>query len=150
MPSARSSQSFQVTTILKSSRCTTSSLNLAYELFTVHTSHSLSQRAHAGLASEPGWCMDECLKGYRRSSKGCTGRPSIAAEKLPRALVLQALSTVRSERMLMEQLDYAAQHAMARRRSLPKSSSAICRCDWRRFHSPQSARAASIEPWMLG
>lgn len=35
-----------------------------------------------------------------------TGRPSIAPEKLLRALVLQALYTVRSERMLMEQLDY--------------------------------------------
>jgi transposase len=35
-----------------------------------------------------------------------TGRPSIAPEKLLRALLLQALSSVRSERMLMEQLDY--------------------------------------------
>lgn len=34
------------------------------------------------------------------------GRPSIAPEKLLRALVLQALYTVRSERMLMEQLNY--------------------------------------------
>jgi transposase len=35
-----------------------------------------------------------------------TGRPSIAPEKLLRALLLQALYSVRSERMLMEQLDY--------------------------------------------
>jgi transposase len=34
------------------------------------------------------------------------GRPSIAPEKLLRALLLQVLYTVRSERMLMEQLDY--------------------------------------------
>src|SRR5712664_26695 len=34
------------------------------------------------------------------------GRPSIAAEKLLRALLLQVLYTVRSERLLMEQLDY--------------------------------------------
>jgi transposase len=34
------------------------------------------------------------------------GRPSIAPEKLLRALLLQILSTVRSERLLMEQLDY--------------------------------------------
>jgi transposase len=34
------------------------------------------------------------------------GRPSIAPEKLLRALVLQVLYTVRSERMLMEQLEY--------------------------------------------
>ena len=34
------------------------------------------------------------------------GRPSIAPEKLVRALLLQVLYTVRSERMLMEQLDY--------------------------------------------
>jgi transposase len=35
-----------------------------------------------------------------------TGRPSIAPERLLRALLLQVLYTVRSERMLMEQLDY--------------------------------------------
>jgi transposase len=34
------------------------------------------------------------------------GRPSIAPEKLLRALLLQCLYSVRSERMLMEQLDY--------------------------------------------
>ena len=35
-----------------------------------------------------------------------TGRPSIAPERLLRALLLQILYTVRSERQLMEQLDY--------------------------------------------
>jgi transposase len=35
-----------------------------------------------------------------------TGRPPIAPEKLLRAVLLQALSSARSERMLMEQLDY--------------------------------------------
>src|ERR1700716_553365 len=35
-----------------------------------------------------------------------TGRPSIAPEKLVRALLLQALYSVRSERQLMEQMDY--------------------------------------------
>ena len=35
-----------------------------------------------------------------------TGRPSIAPEKLLRALLLQVLYAVRSERMLMEQLNY--------------------------------------------
>src|SRR5579871_5928348 len=34
------------------------------------------------------------------------GRPSIAPEKLLRALLIQILYTVRSERMLMEQLQY--------------------------------------------
>src|SRR5207253_10163652 len=34
------------------------------------------------------------------------GRPSIPPEQLLRALLLQVLYTVRSERMLMEQLDY--------------------------------------------
>src|SRR5580658_3400173 len=34
------------------------------------------------------------------------GRPSIAPEKLLRALLVQVLYTVRSERMLMEQLQY--------------------------------------------
>ena len=36
-----------------------------------------------------------------------TGRPSIAPEKLLRALLLQVLYSVRSERMLMEQVDYS-------------------------------------------
>lgn len=35
-----------------------------------------------------------------------SGRPSIAPEKLLRALLLQVLYTVRSERLLMEQLAY--------------------------------------------
>src|SRR5438128_2831847 len=35
------------------------------------------------------------------------GRPSIAPEKLLRAFLLQALYSVRSERLLMEQLDYS-------------------------------------------
>ena len=35
-----------------------------------------------------------------------TGRPSIPPEKLLRALLLQALFSVRRERLLMEQLDY--------------------------------------------
>src|SRR6185295_9154740 len=35
-----------------------------------------------------------------------TGRPSIPPEKLLRALLLQALYTIRSERQLMEQLEY--------------------------------------------
>ena len=35
-----------------------------------------------------------------------TGGPSIAPEKLLRALLLQVLYTVRSERLLMEQLEY--------------------------------------------
>lgn len=34
-----------------------------------------------------------------------TGRPSIAPEKLLRALLLQVLYTIRSERLLMEQLN---------------------------------------------
>jgi transposase len=35
-----------------------------------------------------------------------TGRPSVAPEKLLRALLLQVLYSIRSERLLMEQLDY--------------------------------------------
>ena len=35
------------------------------------------------------------------------GRPSIAPEKLLRALLLQAIYSIRSERQLMEQLDYS-------------------------------------------
>ena len=34
------------------------------------------------------------------------GRPSIPPEKLLRALLLQVLYTIRSERLLMEELDY--------------------------------------------
>ena len=53
--------------------------------------------------------VDEALRGLQaRFHKlyAQTGRPSIAPEKLLRALLLQALYSVRSERMLMEQLDY--------------------------------------------
>src|SRR5438270_7703823 len=52
---------------------------------------------------------DRALKGLSRkfgAMYATTGRPSIAPEKLLRALLLQVLYTVRSERMLMEQLEY--------------------------------------------
>jgi hypothetical protein len=57
------------------------------------------------------------------------GRPSVAPEKLLRALLLQVLYTVRSERMLMEQLDPrlgggegtgARPHLAARCRAVPR------------------------------
>jgi len=53
--------------------------------------------------------VDLALKGLSRSFTRMYadwGRPSIAPEKLLRALLLQALYTIRSERMLMEQLEY--------------------------------------------
>src|SRR5262249_735346 len=52
---------------------------------------------------------DEALAGLSRDFNKLyarDGRPSIAPERLLRALLLQALYTVRSERQLMEQLDY--------------------------------------------
>jgi len=52
---------------------------------------------------------DEALRDLQprfRKLYATTGRPSIAPEKLLRALLLQVLYSVRSERMLMEQLDY--------------------------------------------
>jgi transposase len=52
---------------------------------------------------------DEALRGLSRDFDKLyarDGRPSIAPERLLRALLLQAFYTVRSERQLMEQLDY--------------------------------------------
>src|SRR5271154_3394255 len=53
--------------------------------------------------------VDVVLKGLSRSFGRMYvdwGRPSIAPEKLLRALLLQVLYSIRSERMLMEQLEY--------------------------------------------
>ena len=53
--------------------------------------------------------VDEILEEMSRDFEGMyssTGRPSIPPEQLLRALLIQALYSVRSERMLMEQLDY--------------------------------------------
>jgi transposase len=53
--------------------------------------------------------VDDVLKDLsRRFDKlySSTGRPSVAPEKLLRTLLLQVLYTVRSERLLLEQLDY--------------------------------------------
>src|SRR5438309_11502881 len=53
--------------------------------------------------------VDDALKALSPSFSrlySSFGRPSIAPEKLLRALLLQVLYTVRSERMLMEQLEY--------------------------------------------
>jgi transposase len=52
---------------------------------------------------------DEVLRQLSRRFAGLyakTGRPSIAPEKLLRALLLQVLYSVRSERLLLEQLQY--------------------------------------------
>jgi len=48
----------------------------------------------------------EVLSGEFEALYSSTGRPSIPPEKLLRALLLQAFYSVRSERQLMEQLDY--------------------------------------------
>jgi transposase len=53
--------------------------------------------------------VDEALVELSAAFEGLysrVGRPSIPPEKLLRALLLQVLYTIRSERMLMEQLDY--------------------------------------------
>ena len=53
--------------------------------------------------------VDVALKGMSRTFNRLYadwGRPSIAPEKLLRALLLQVLYSIRSERMLMEQLEY--------------------------------------------
>lgn len=53
--------------------------------------------------------VDEALAELSASFEtlySATGRPSIPPEKLLRALLLQVLYTIRSERMLIEQLDY--------------------------------------------
>jgi transposase len=53
--------------------------------------------------------VDLALKGLSPAFEqmyAAFGRPSIAPEKLLRALLLQVLYTIRSERMLMEQLEY--------------------------------------------
>ena len=52
---------------------------------------------------------ERALKGLSRTFNqiySATGRPSIAPEKLLRSLLLQVLYTIRSERLLMEQLEY--------------------------------------------
>src|SRR4249919_535336 len=53
--------------------------------------------------------VDEALKALSPDFSGLYstfGRPSIPPERLLRALLLQVLYTIRSERMLMEQLNY--------------------------------------------
>lgn len=51
------------------------------------------------------WALRELHSDFE-ALYSTTGRPSIAPERLLRALLIQILYTVRSERMLMEQLDY--------------------------------------------
>ena len=53
--------------------------------------------------------IDEALRGLNREFAALyarSGRPSIAPEKLLRAQLLQVLYSIRSERQLMEQMDY--------------------------------------------
>src|SRR5512137_2254410 len=71
---------------------------------------SLEERVPANHPLRPIRTMvDEALKaldGRFDEIYGEDGRKSIPPERLLRALLLQMLYTVRSERMLMEQLDY--------------------------------------------
>jgi transposase len=71
---------------------------------------SLEQRIPADHPLRPMRAMvDEALKKLSRRFSGlyaATGRPSIPPERLLRALLLQVLYSIRSERMLMEQLEY--------------------------------------------
>jgi transposase len=62
-----------------------------------HPLRAIREMADAGLKD-----LD---KGFE-AMYAALGRPSIAPERLLRALLLQVLYTVRSERLLMEQLDY--------------------------------------------
>jgi transposase len=53
--------------------------------------------------------VDEILRGMAKGFDGLyakTGRPSVPTERLLRAVLLQIFYTVRSERMLMEQMNY--------------------------------------------
>src|ERR1700756_409007 len=59
-------------------------------------------RAIRGMADTALKALDQRFTGMYAA----LGRPSIAPERLLRALLLQVLYTVRSERLLMEQLDY--------------------------------------------
>jgi transposase len=65
-----------------------------------HPLHATRKMANAALAK-----MDRLFAGtYEAEIKG--GRPSIAPEKLLRAMLLQVLYSVRSERQSMEQVQY--------------------------------------------
>jgi len=81
-----------------------------YQQSTMYSFLSPEQRVPADHPLRPIRKMtDEALKGLSRKFNAmysATGRPSIAPEKLLRALLLQVLYTVRSERLLMEQLEY--------------------------------------------
>ena len=62
-------------------------------------------RAIRQMAGEALGKMDELFAGmYEADVKG--GRPSIAPEKLLRAMLLQVFYSIRSERQLMEQVQY--------------------------------------------
>ena len=65
-----------------------------------HPLRPIRQMANVALAKMEGLLT----RMYEADSKG--GRPSIAPEKLLRAMLLQVLYSVRSERQLMEQVQY--------------------------------------------
>ena len=68
------------------------------------------QRPDRSAANDAFQCADAATSTQLdvgvENRKSNFGRPSIPPEKLLRALLLQALYTIRSERLLMEQLDY--------------------------------------------
>ena len=83
-----------------------------------------------------------------------TGRPSIAPEKLLRALLLQAFYTIRSERQLMEQLDYnllfrwfvglSIDAPVWTRRCIRRTATGRSRARWRRGSSRRCCKASGF------
>ena len=62
--------------------------------------------------------VDEALAAMAREFAGMysgLGRPSIAPEKLLRAMLLQAFYSIRSERQLMERLEFRPPVSLVRR-----------------------------------
>ncbi len=78
------------------------------------------------MASEALAKMDRLFAGmYEADIKG--GRPSIAPEKLLRAMLIQVLYSIRSERQLMELAQYTLIYKLLKRIRLIGSPAPFCR-----------------------
>ena len=85
------------------------------------------------------------LSGLFNELYSVSGRPSIPAEKLRRALLLQMLYSIRSERLLMEEIDYSVlfrwfvgMNRYGMQPPSPRTGSGCWMATWRGSFSPKS------------
>ena len=97
--------------------------------------------------------MDQILRGMAKDFDGLyakTGRPSVPPERLLRAVLLQIFYSVRSERMLIEQMNYDLLFRWFRGVGVGRASLESCRVQQEPGSSAEPGSGAGVLPSGVG